>query len=59
MEYGVDPDALLSHEIVINKLNAAKRKLEWAVTMFSHEWDVAAQHTPMSAAHGIPHDFAR
>jgi hypothetical protein len=28
IEYGVDPDELLSHEIVIDKLDAAKRQGE-------------------------------
>ena len=52
-----DPDEL-SEEIIINKIEAACRQLESAITMFFHEWDVISQHTLISAAHGILQDLA-
>jgi hypothetical protein len=59
MQYGFDPNELLSYETVIDKLDAAQRQLESAVTMFFYEWDVVSQHTLISAAHGILHDLAK
>jgi hypothetical protein len=59
MEYGFDPDELLSHEIVIDKIDAARRQLESAVKMFFYEWDVVSQHTLISAANGILYDLAK
>jgi len=57
-QFRFDPDELLSEEIVIDKLDAACRQIESAVTMFFYEWDVISQHTLISAAHGILQDLA-
>ena len=59
MQYGFDPNELLSYETVIEKLDAARWQLESADTMFFYEWDVVSQHTLISAAHGILHDLAK
>ena len=53
-----DPNEFLSEKIIIDKLDAACRQLESAITMFFHEWDVVSQHTLISAAHGILQDLA-
>ncbi len=55
----LDPDELLSHEIIVDKLDAARRQLESAVVMFFNDWDVVSQHTLISAAHGILYDLAK
>ena len=52
-----DPEALLKDRIVIDKLDAARRQVESAVTMFFEKWDVISQHTLISAAHGILYDL--
>ena len=57
VQHGFDPDALLRDEIVVDKLDAACRQLESAITMFFEEWDVVSQHTLISAAHGVLHDL--
>lgn len=57
--YGFDPQAVLSEEIVVDKLDAARRQLESAITMFFEDWDVVSQHTLISAAHGILYDLAK
>jgi hypothetical protein len=54
-----DPDELLTHEIVVDKLDAARRQLESAITMFFNDGDVVSQHTLISAAHGVVYDLAR
>jgi len=54
-----DPDELLQHEIVIDKLDAARRQLESAITIFFDNGDVVSQHTLISAAHGIVYDLAQ
>lgn len=59
IQYRFDPDELLSDEIVVDKLDAACRQLESAVTMFFYEWDVVSQHTLISSAHGILYDLAK
>jgi hypothetical protein len=56
---GFDPEALLKDEIVIDKLDAACRQLESAITMFFEEWDVVSQHTLISAAYGILYDLGK
>ena len=58
-QYGLDVDELLSYEIVVDKLDAARRQLESAITMFFYEGDVVSQHTLISAAHGIVYDLAK
>src|SRR5207249_4277605 len=55
--HGFDPEALLRDEIVVDKLEAACRQLESAITMFFEEWDVVSQHTLISAAYGILYDL--
>jgi hypothetical protein len=57
--FGFDPDKLLSEEIVVDKLDAARRQLETAITMFFNDGDVVSQHTLVMAAHGIVYDLAR
>jgi len=52
-------DELLKHEIVIDKLDAARRQLESAITMFFDDGDVVSQHTLISAAHGVVYDLAQ
>lgn len=59
VQYGFDPEKLLSDEIVVDKLDAARRQMESAVTMFFYGWDVVSQHTLMSAAHGILYALAK
>lgn len=54
-----DPDELLTHEIVIDKLDVACRQLESAITMFFNDGDVVSQHTLISAAHGVVYDLAQ
>lgn len=58
VRHDFNPDQLLSDEIVVDKLDAACRQLEAAVTMFFYEWDVISQHTVISAAHGILHSLS-
>lgn len=57
--YGFDPEALLTDEIVVDKLDAACRQLESAITMFFENWDVISQHTLISAAYGILYDLGK
>ena len=59
MEFRLDPDDLLSHKIILDKLDAARRQLESAVRMFFYDLDVVSQHTLISAAHGILYDLAK
>jgi hypothetical protein len=54
-----DPDELLRHEIVIDKLDVARRQLESAIVMFFDDGDVVSQHTLISAAHGVVYDLAQ
>ena len=54
-----EPEALLKDKIVIDKVDAARRQLESAITMFFEKWDVISQHTLVSAAHGILYDLGR
>lgn len=54
-----EPDELLKHEIVIDKLDAARRQLESAITLFFDDGDVVSQHTLISAAHGVVYDLAQ
>ena len=56
-QYGFDPEALLREEIVVDKLDAACRQLESAITMFFEDWDVISQHTLISAAYGLLYDL--
>jgi hypothetical protein len=56
---GFNPEELLLDEIIIDKLDAARRQLESAITMLFQEWDVVSQHTLIAAAHGILHDLAK
>ena len=58
-QYGFDPEALLREEIVVDKLDAACRQLETAITMFFEGWDVISQHTLISAAYGILYDLGK
>ncbi len=58
-QYGFDPEALLREEIVVDKLDAACRQLESAITMFFEDWDVVSQHTLISAAYGILYDLGK
>ncbi len=59
MQYGFDPEELLSHKIIVDKLSAAQMQLHSAIKMFFYEWDVVSQHTLISAAHGILYDLAK
>ncbi len=56
---GFDPQALLRDEIVVDKLDAACRQLDTAITMFFEGWDVVSQHTLISAAYGILYDLSK
>src|SRR5262249_54231406 len=58
-KFRFDPDKLLSDEIVADKLDAARRQLETAITMFFNDGDVVSQHTLVMAAHGIVYDLGR
>lgn len=58
-QFGFDPEALLRDEIVVDKLDAACRQLESAITMFFEESEVVSQHTLISAAHGILYDVGK
>lgn len=58
-QFSFDPEVLLKDEIVVDKLNAARRQLESAITMFFEEGDVVSQHTLISAAHGILYDLGK
>jgi hypothetical protein len=57
--YGFDPEVLLREEIIVDKLNAARRQLESAITMFFENWDVVSQHTLISAAYGVLYDLGK
>lgn len=57
--YGFDPEVLLREEIVVDKLDAALRQLESAITMFFENWDVVSQHTLISAAYGVLYDLGK
>ena len=56
--YGFDPEAVLREALLVDKVDAARRQLESAITMFFDDWDVVSQHTLISAAHGILYDLA-
>ena len=56
-EFRFDPDELLSEEIIVDKLDAARRQMESAIAMFFHDGDVVSQHTLIMAAHGILYDL--
>src|SRR5438094_382779 len=58
-KFGFDPDKLLSDEIVVDRIDAARCQLETAITMFFNDGDVVSQHTLVMAAHGILYDLAR
>ena len=57
--YGFDPEAILREAIIVDKLDAARRQLESAITMFFEDWDVVSQHTLISAAYGILYDLSK
>lgn len=59
VEFRFDPDELLAEEIVVDKMDAARRQMESAITMFFHDGDVVSQHTLVMATHGILYDLAR
>jgi len=58
-QFRFDPEELLKDELVVDKLDAARRQLESAITMFFEDWDVVSQHTLMSAAYGILYDLGK
>ncbi len=58
-DLGFDPEELLKEEIIVDKLDAARRQIETAITMFFEEGDVISQHTLISAAWGIVYDLAK
>lgn len=58
-QFSFDPEALLRDEIVVDKIDAAHRQLESAITMFFEEWDVVSQHTLIAAAYGILYDLGK
>lgn len=47
--YGFDPEAIIRDETIVDKLDAARRQLESAITMFFEDWGVVSQHTLISA----------
>ncbi|MRR16119.1 MAG: hypothetical protein EG826_06655 [Deltaproteobacteria bacterium] len=53
-----DPDEHLMYEIIVDKLDAARRQLESAIEMFFEDGDVVSLHTLISAAHGVVYDLA-
>jgi hypothetical protein len=57
-KFGFDPEKLLSQELVVDKIDAARRQMETAITMFFNDGDVVSQHTLVMAAHGIVYDLA-
>jgi hypothetical protein len=57
-EFRFDPEKLSLEEIVVDKLEAARRQMETAITMFFNDGDVVSQHTLVMAAHGILSDLA-
>jgi hypothetical protein len=57
--HGFDPEALLREELVVDKLDVARRQLESAITMFFADGDVVSQHTLISAAYGIVYDLGK
>ncbi|SRR6266571_89482 len=59
LPYGFDPEVLLRDVIVVDKLDAARRQLESAITMFFEDWDVVSQHTLISAAYGVLYDLSK
>jgi hypothetical protein len=59
VDSGFDSDKLLSDEIVVDKLDAARRQLKTAIKLFFNDGDVVSQHTLVMAAHGIVYDLAR
>lgn len=43
--------------IPVTKLDAARRQIDTAITLWFHDGDVVSIHTLTSAAHGIVHDL--
>lgn len=50
MEFSFDPDELLSEEIIVDKLDAARRQMESAIAMFSMR-ETWCRSTPSSWLH--------
>jgi hypothetical protein len=57
-DFRFDPEKLSAAEIEVDKLDAARRQMETAITMFFNDGDVVSQHTLVMAAHGIVYDLA-
>lgn len=58
-KFRFDVDDLIKDEIVVSKIEAARRQLVTAVKMFFYNCDVVSQHTLVGAAHGILYDLAK
>lgn len=54
-----DADNLLKDELILTKIEVAKRQLVTAIKMFFFDWDAVSTHTVVAAAHGVVRDTAR
>jgi hypothetical protein len=58
-EFRFDPEELLTHELIIDKFEAAKLQIISAIKMFFYDWDAVSQHTLTGAAHQILYDISK
>jgi len=58
-KYQFDADELMKDELILSKIDVARRQLVMAIKMFFFEEDVVSLHTVACAAHGVIHDIAK
>lgn len=58
-QWRFDENEVLKDELVLTKIDVARRQLVTAVRMFFFDWDVISLHTVAAAAHGVVRDVAQ
>jgi hypothetical protein len=58
-EFRFEPEELLTHELILDKFEAAKLQIISAIKMFFFDWDAVSQHTLTGAAHQILYDISK
>lgn len=54
-----DADELLKDELILGKIDVARRQLITSIRMFFFDWDPVSLHTVAAAAHGVLRDLAK